>query len=274
SDHITDQIKGLLHQCGGPNAILSLDVFDTLLLRDDQSELRRFYDIGAEMAEIVAQMTTRPCTAQDAFAARMLGTLASYRAGPKVQGCREGALDDIHRVASLMLMQSPAATDRFIAAELRYERAVLTPFAPLIALMAEHKARGGRVLLLSDMYMRAPHIAELLHGHGITADQYDVLLSSADTKISKASGLIFKEAEGRLGAQPEQFVHVGDAPIGDVQKPKQNGWRSVHLPIPNQTLAARADDHARMVQHVTTAYGFTLPYPAPPQPVYWPEAAE
>jgi hypothetical protein len=72
----------------GTPGLLSLDVFDTLLLRDGSSQVRRFGEIGARMAARAGPGTT----AEDALIARHLGTRASYRAGPRVDGCGEGSL--------------------------------------------------------------------------------------------------------------------------------------------------------------------------------------
>jgi hypothetical protein len=47
------RLLGVLHD--GKPGLLSLDVFDTLLLRDGSSELRRFGEIGARMAAASGQ---------------------------------------------------------------------------------------------------------------------------------------------------------------------------------------------------------------------------
>ncbi len=243
-----------LHALVSPSGILSLDVFDTLVIRDDVSELSRFVEIGARMADIVRMhRPTHRLTALDAFVARDLGTKASYRASTPVDGVREGSLTEIHRTASRILTGSDVYADAFIDAELRYEAGRLSPNPFLLDYANQHRARGGRVLLLSDMYMHAEQIAALLHAVGVSDDRYDTLISSADTKLSKASGGVFAIAEERLGVGPGDICHVGDSLHGDFRQPKARGWRALHLPVPDSRIRARRADHiatlARLREH-------------------------
>ncbi len=244
---LTERLDALV----SPSGILSLDVFDTLVIRDDVSELTRFVEIGARMAEIVAanHPTHRP-SALDAFVARDLGTRASYRASTPVDGVREGSLTEIHRTASRILTESDALAGAFIDAELGYETARLTPNPFLLDYAGRHRARGGRVLLLSDMYMHAEQIAALLRAIGVTDDLYDTLISSADTKLSKASGGVFAIAEDRLSAGPDDICHVGDSLHGDFRQPKARGWRALHLPVPAARISARRADHIATLSHL------------------------
>jgi hypothetical protein len=68
------------------------------------------------------------------------------------------------------------------------------------------------------MYMHADQIAELLARSGIRADLYDALYSSADTKVSKASGGIFDRIDE--AAHAHRVVHVGDSLRGDYLNPE------------------------------------------------------
>lgn len=238
------RLAGLLPAGGG---VLSLDVFDTLVLRDNSAEITRFVAFGAAMAEAARRAApeggARAVTAEDAFLARQWGTFASYRATDRVKGAGEGSLTEIHRTASRLLVGDDRLAEAFIEAELDAEalRMRANPF--WTRFIPAHRARGGRVLLLSDMYMHAPQIAALLARLGIGEDAYDLLLSSADTKVSKASGGLFALAEDRLSAGPGAFVHLGDSLKGDYQMPRRQGWASVLLPVSAGDLAARQADH-------------------------------
>ena len=123
----------------GEGMVLSLDVFDTLLMRDNSSELTRFYEIGERMAEIanddVSRLrrgsrkthSTHSVSGVDAFLARMFGTNASYRASTPVKGCREGSLNEIHITASRLLTGADKLADAFVDAELDYETGFTIP---------------------------------------------------------------------------------------------------------------------------------------------------
>jgi FMN phosphatase YigB (HAD superfamily) len=236
----------------GTPGLLSLDVFDTLLLRDGSSQLRRFGEIGARMAARVGP-GTKP---EDALIARHLGTRASYRAGPRVDGCGEGSLQEIHETAARMLGQPRSRAKDFIEIELDCECGHVEPNTLLISYIRKHQARGGKTVLISDMYMHADQIGELMARSGIRPDLYDALYSSADTKVSKASGGIFhlvKEA-----AEAPHVLHVGDSLRGDYLNPRAHGWRAMLWPIPDAMRAARQADHAACVEELWRAHRLDL----------------
>jgi FMN phosphatase YigB (HAD superfamily) len=234
-------LDDMLGAADGAPGVLSLDVFDTLLLRDGSSELRRFGEIGARMAAIAGQGTQ----AVDAFVARHLGTRASYRAGPRVDGCGEGSLREIHDTAARILGLPVSVVPDFIEAELCCETGHVHPNTLLVSYIRRHQARGGRTVLVSDMYMHADQIAELLARSGIRPDLYDAIYSSADTKVSKASGGIFdRVAEA---ATAPIVVHVGDSLRGDFLNPRAHGWQAMLLPVPDALREERLSDHAACI---------------------------
>ncbi|WP_421702452.1 HAD family hydrolase [Aliiroseovarius sp.] len=249
---LTDRLDHLLKR---PDMILSLDVFDTLLLRDNSAEVTRFVEFGAAMAD-VAQGAGVDVDADTAFLARHRGTRASYRTTRAVNGCREGSLSEIHRVASRLLVGDDRLTADFIAAELAAEQRRLTVNPALAAYVAEFKARGGRVALVSDMYMHRAQILTLLTGAGVDMDQVDLLISSADTKVTKGSGGIFPLVEEALGATPDQFVHLGDSFRGDVRQPRLRGWAAQFLPLSRTDVVARQADHKTTMADLSSRLGF------------------
>ena len=236
----------------GPDGLLSLDVFDTLLLRDGSSELRRFVEIGERMAAC-AKHRLAPA---DCFLARHLGTRASYRAGPRVDGCREGSLTEIHATAARLLGIADHVAERFVEAELEYEATRLLPNRLLLDYVRRHRALGGQVVLVSDMYMHADQITRLLSRCGVTEAAYDAIYSSADTKVSKASGGIFalvREA-GKCG----HVLHVGDSLRGDYQRPRDAGWEAMLLPVPRRLLQERRRDHDACLAELQSDHGLRL----------------
>jgi len=252
STMLADRLDRLLKR---PDMILSLDVFDTLLLRDNSAEVSRFVEFGAAMAE-VATLAGVPVDADTAFLARYRGTRASYRTTRAVKGCREGSLGEIHRVASRLLVGDDSLTADFIAAELAAEQRRLAINPALATYISEFKARGGRVALVSDMYMHRDQILTLLTGAGVDMAQVDLLISSADTKVSKGSGGIFPLVEEALDATPDQFVHLGDSFRGDVRQPRLRGWAAQFLPLSRADVLARQTDHKTTMADLSSRLGF------------------
>jgi FMN phosphatase YigB (HAD superfamily) len=246
------RLDDLLLDDDGKPGLLSLDVFDTLLLRDGSSELRRFGEIGARMAA-ASGSDVHPV---DAFVARHLGTKASYRAGPRVDGCGEGSLVEIHRTAARILGLPAELAETFIEAEIDTEAGHVHANTLLVSYIRRHQARGGQTVLISDMYMHAPHIAELLARAGIRNDLFDAIYSSADTKVSKASGGIFERVAEAAGCPI--VLHVGDSLRNDFLNPRAFGWRAVLLPIPDALLSERHRDHDACLAELWKRYRLNL----------------
>ncbi|RWR25352.1 HAD family hydrolase [Sinirhodobacter populi] len=254
----SETLDKLLDDALAGGKILSLDVFDTLVLRDNSSELTRFYEIGKRMAEIVYDRSGRQVTQVDAFAARYLGTKATYRASATVRGCREGSLSELHKTASWILSGSPILAEAFIEAELTYEATRITSNPWLWAYVDRYIEKGGRVVLVSDMYMHAPQIVTLLDKIGWQRSKDVLLVSSADTKVSKASGGIFGLIETSFKAAPSDFIHLGDSLKGDMVQPVRNGWGAIHLPLASYDIAQRQADHFATVGMLKDKFGLLV----------------
>lgn len=185
-----------------------------------------------------------------------------------MNGSREGSLSEIHRVASRLLVGDDSLTADFIDAELAAEQRRLAVNPALATYISDFKARGGRVALVSDMYMHRDQILTLLTKAGVDMAQIDLLISSADTKVTKGSGGIFPPlVEEALGARPDQFVHLGDSfRGGDVRQPRLRGWTAQFLPpLSRADVAARQADHKTTMADVSSRLGFAPPEIAMPK---------
>jgi hypothetical protein len=120
------------------------------------------------------------------------------------------------------------------------------PNTLLVSYIRKHQARGGKTVLISDMYMHADQIAELLARSGIRPDLYDALYSSADTKVSKASGGIFRPVPRRRA--PPMSSMSATACAATTSTPRAAGWRAMLWPIPDALLAERQADHAACME--------------------------
>jgi FMN phosphatase YigB (HAD superfamily) len=249
----------------GTAGVLSLDVFDTLVLRDDKSELRRFWEIAGEVARSINETGDRGVSPADALSARYLATLASYRASMPVRGCREGSLTEIHALSSVLLTAGQEFVDKFVAIELEYEAQRVTPNRLLLEYAERHRSMGGRVILVTDMYMHADHVRQLLRNVGVPDGLFTLVISSADEKVSKASGGIFSIIERKLGACPKSFLHVGDSLVGDYLRPRTRGWSAFLLPISQEERRLRRQDHQQMEEYLLAEAGLDFPLIKLPQ---------
>jgi hypothetical protein len=251
------QLSDLIQSKGA--RILSYDVFDTLLLRNDKPEAVRYFEMSQKMlfdirsslgADVAGDLS-----AEDFMLARAHGMKTSYAYRPKVRGCGEGRIEDVVQVVCGMLALPPDAAHILIESEIRYEIDNLELNEALFETAADFRKSGGRVVLLSDMYLGAEHIRRIVEAFlNEPCWPFDELLSSADLIISKRSGLIFSEVENRLNAKPSDFLHIGDSFIGDVRKPRERGWGALHFPVSLAEVERRRTALAQFIQQMARAH--------------------
>ncbi|MBX3428469.1 MAG: hypothetical protein KF779_02680 [Hyphomonadaceae bacterium] len=230
--------------------VLSLDVFDTFLLRDNQSEARRFWELSKKVRDFLRDkhVRARELTAEDFLIARVDGMRISYRTRREVKGCREGALEDVVKIVRRALALPADFDNALVQEEIEYEAGTLTSNRALVDLAREVKASGGRVILVSDMYLSSAQIAAILeHVDTGAARCVDTIFSSCDLIVSKRSGRIFREIERRMELGPSDFFHIGDSLLGDVAKPREAGWSSLHFPVSIAESREREVDLMRFV---------------------------
>lgn len=249
---IVDEIASCIRS---PHMYLSFDVFDTLLLRNHQSELRRFVEVSALVSAHLNQRFQVSTTPHDVLIARLTANRLSYRLSPMVDGCREGNIIEIYRLV-LTQLHMPAHAElaaECVDIELAYEITQLTVNQPLIDLIQRHRARGGHAIYVSDMYLSKPHIDRLFIGLGVDTGVFTNAYSSADTILSKRSGKIWSWLFAQLGVQAGDIVHVGDSLVSDYQSPRLRGIAAVHIPIPLQMRRDIMLDHGALVQELESA---------------------
>lgn len=241
---------------------LSLDVFDTLLLRNDEPEAYRFFRMASDATKHMApelqsavkapgraamigkvKVTPQSCTA---FLARETATTMSYRMRPAVRGCREGHIDDILRVQARTLGIEDFAVLKAI--ELDIEATTLAP-NPAIAMACKAvRERGGAVIAVSDMYLDGPSIEHLIRRCFRGKLPVDEVISSADRVVSKRSGVLFEDLASERGLQPGEFLHIGDSHLSDVRRPVEKGWRAMHFPISTAEHSRRSAQLEKFVE--------------------------
>lgn len=90
----------------------------------------------------------------------------------------------------------------------------------------------NRISIISDIYLHTSTIKELLAKAGYS--DYDLLLVSADTKVRKHDGSLYKQyihhAMEQWHTLPEHCLHIGDNPIADLEMPRKYGIKSYCFP--------------------------------------------
>ncbi|MCB1914258.1 MAG: hydrolase [Rhodocyclaceae bacterium] len=139
----------------------------------------------------------------------------------------------LHQVLETLLERATALdqgrrrtlANELLDAELAIEKANTYADPDCRRALAEYPAE--RSLFLSDFYMPAGLIQELLQHHGI-ADLAPEGISSCDIGLNKRSGRLFQYVHERHDVAPSDHVHVGDNRHSDHEVPRSLGIEAVH----------------------------------------------
>jgi len=225
---------------------LFLDVFDTVLLRDGMSEIRRFHGIAERwVAQAPGCAVHDPV---DLLLARVAATRTVYRVRPDIEGCREGHIDDILALTCHAVGLPPATARSMKDIELACEAERLAPNRLLVEFAASCRSAGIAVVLVSDMYLDAKSISHLVADVTGEPELFKDVVSSADTVISKRSGRLFPHLIEQRSLDPRNCVHVGDSLAGDIGPARDAGLGFVHFPVSDKELAMRQTDEAAFLQ--------------------------
>jgi FMN phosphatase YigB (HAD superfamily) len=204
--------------------LVSVDVFDTILLRDLSLQTQRFAEISRLVSEANGQ-----CAQPSALLALRLSLHGlAYRAVAIERPHGDAKLMDLLRLQARLLGSEDLA-ERLHETELSLERDRLTANEPLLALLERFAASGKRIVATSDTYYSARDIEQLL---GWIAGAHPIarVYASSDLGLTKHAGGIFAEVARREGVNTARILHCGDDLHADVEMARSAGCHPVHLP--------------------------------------------
>lgn len=219
--------------------VLSLDIFDTLLLRNDVCEARRYLDLSIRISQALAAAHLGEISPLDLYITRCEALEFGYRTSAPVEGCVEGRIEEVlaNQVRNLGLPGT--AMDILLREEISYESSVLAPNLPLIEVARNFSLDGGTVILLSDMYLSGIVLGHLIQSVAGDLSFVERLYSSADVVRNKRSGTIYPWLQAQLEIHADRFLHVGDNLVSDYQRPIEAGWKAMHFPVSKAELIRR-----------------------------------
>ncbi|VVC77123.1 hypothetical protein AQUSIP_24500 [Aquicella siphonis] len=199
--------------------VLSLDCFDTLIWRQTATPSDAFFDMQKRPAFQAAGLTAR------------LRAQAEENARQKMlidHGSTEVKLTDIYKA------NNPSLSNHALAAlaedELATEQETCFAFPPVVELIRQARARGLKIIIVSDTYFSEPELRRLLE----SCLPQDVLQSirqvfcSSEHGVAKSSGL-FSKVCNKIHENPHSILHVGDNLLADFVAPQTIGIHSIHF---------------------------------------------
>jgi FMN phosphatase YigB (HAD superfamily) len=208
-------------------ARISVDVFDTLLLRKPVSERRRFHKIATVFSSLVPHPYKKP-SPELVYEARVEAQRWAYRALDAGSQDGEVKIFDIFD-RQLQLLGLPREMDSLlIKAELQVEKDVLRPNQPLIRWLKLQRTRNIPVIAISDTTLSAAALRSLIEAVA-EPNVIDRIYTSADLGLSKRNGGIFTEVANREKVDVHELIHFGDDRRADLEQGLAAGVRSSHL---------------------------------------------
>jgi predicted HAD superfamily hydrolase len=217
--------------------IVSVDVFDTTLLRNNKGQRRRF-------AEVAVELSRRLAREGYAFDVGLLYRLRVAVQGLAYQAVRierpegDAKLLRMQEIQSVLLGIDPSCIPHMLEAELEVERRSLSANRALIDWLVAIRAEGKPVIAISDIYLPETAVNDLLfEGTGGTTIVRTYV--SADLGQTKHSGKLFASVAASEGVPLARMLHCGDHPRSDLAMPRAAGMQAVLLRRPPLQRAIR-----------------------------------
>lgn len=190
--------------------IVSFDIFDTLLLRP--------FIQPSDVFAYISKYTDKPHFLDNRIKAEKQAKILKL-ARDKKQDC---TIDDIYA----LMPDFQALKD----VEIDFEKSIAVANKETLEILNYAKSIGKKIFLISDMYLSANIIKDMLRKANI--DGYDEIFVSSEIGKSKAGKDLYKYILDKYQINPTNLLHIGDNPVSDVEIPKKLGIQTHYYKPP------------------------------------------
>ncbi|WP_434614324.1 HAD-IA family hydrolase [Tabrizicola sp. M-4] len=210
--------------------LISFDLFDTVVRR--RVPLEVVHRRTAEFGEAHFRGDAGPLPAGLLYGARH-----RLQAEVKARGLQPGKRNEVRLVdvfdAALRPHVAEAVRRRgivkaLVAFEVETEIAVLEVDPRVRSVIERLRDAGRKVILVSDMYLDAADMENILTALDIRR-LFDRVFVSATVGVTKASGLLFERVTDEMGVPAKRCIHLGDNGHSDVTQARSRGWHARHF---------------------------------------------
>ncbi|MCG6553724.1 MAG: HAD hydrolase-like protein, partial [Candidatus Magnetominusculus sp. LBB02] len=188
--------------------LLSIDIFDTLILRTCLGPTDVFYETG-KRAEMLLRAGMNPKEFQ--YVRQQCGHRIFQEKRAQTPPSEEN-IADIYNT----MPQDIGGMKEILDIEVQVEEDFAFVNPVMLSLTAYFKAMGKPVALLTDMYLSKAHIERILQNAGFPLQWIDLLLISNETGANKGSGAMFELLMSSFPhIQKAEVIHIGDNPYSD-----------------------------------------------------------
>lgn len=215
----------------------SFDVYDTLLTRRVAVPADLFLLVGSQL-----QAARLIQGGPEEFAdKRNCAEVAARQTAP----AGEARLSEVYAKLAEAYGWNEAQTHQALAIELLVESQNTQAVPGMLETVQRVRTHGFRVMFLSDMYLPASFIGELLQREGFLAEG-DELIVSNEQRQAKHNGLMFQTIRTKY-PEIKEWRHTGDNPRADVEMPRRFG------------INASPETRCEMTQHERQVRGAEQP---------------
>ncbi len=212
-------------------AVITTDVFDTLVLRNSMSERTRILRAEARMSKFLAEQGYA-IERDHLVSARFSAQRWAFRALETTGIGGEVTFEDVTtRQLSLLGIPVHFWKDR-LGFEIEVEKTALFPNEKLKLVLSEFVAAQGKIVAISDTILPASAVTEIINSV-CGPDLIHKVHSSADLAKTKRHGEIFSAVHALEAIDPQTALHIGDDLKADVIVPSKLRLNSLHLPRPS-----------------------------------------
>ncbi|MGF6238566.1 FMN phosphatase YigB (HAD superfamily) [Paraburkholderia sp. GAS38] len=222
--------------------LLSIDAFDTLLLRKPLSLDRRLLRIARLFCSRLGDVTSHIDPRDVAKRRREVERLAFRARDVAARG--EVRLTDIAATLLQHIGIDEVFVPDWIACEMAVERASLFPNRSLIRTLRQVVERGIPVRVVSDTTLGQHELSRLISDVCPDIPHLDDIHTSADMQLTKRDGTIFASVASAAGVPASRIVHLGDDLLADCTMPRRCGLTAVHRPRHAAHVVIRRADAA------------------------------
>lgn len=207
--------------------IISVDIFDTLLLRGANTEVARFFKAATALTKSSPELkldkykvfTTRHKAHHSLYALYHQGMLS------------EPNIESIFNYQINLLNNKQLTLELLLIAETKIELESLSLNQPLLKTLKVLSA-SSKIVLLTDMYLTSKFIKNILDNildaNNVNL-KYDLHVSN-EIKKSKCKGDAYPWLIDKYGVSPEDIVHIGDNYNADVLEAGKCSIAGIHTP--------------------------------------------
>lgn len=214
-------------------ALISFDIFDTLLLRTTASPDGVFSLLWNKIVEenlLLCDLSSNEF--------RKLRIEAERRARSRYSH-REVSLEEIYHEMPDYVIQNKAQAEKL---EIETEKECCYRNEFLYSLIQKAFHAEKTIVLLSDMYIPNKQLKDILVYNGIAAEFFKSIFVSCEEKCSKQDGgLYYKLLKGFPQIPHSQILHIGDNRFSDFEQALQVGISAYHYDVIPEKLGSIYD---------------------------------